>query len=353
MHDKHGGDIWSAARQMGVNPSQILDFSSNLNDDMVTIPEGIIGNRDLITPYPDPDTGRYKGNLSAYLGVPAENIVLGPGLTNLIYRFCHFLRGKRAVIVEPAFSEYERAATINDMEVTKIRFSQNLLKDLDDLEFDALFIASPSNPVGNLMDTEYLKDLESLAVRKGSIVFLDEAFAEFAWGYDWHINLKTAVSGRNLVVGRSLTKAVGLASLRLGYLIAPREIADVISMNMEPWAIPQDVLTFLQNFDFSQFEKLPAVTRERRDTFINDLKGKGFKLVGDPRANFILLELPENVEWQRLDSFLRSRLILVKFLQIDSGEKINMRVSVKRPEKNRILAGYLEEFMRNVEDASR
>ena len=84
----HGGNIWSAARRFGVTAGELLDFSSNLNDFPVSYPEGILGNLELLRAYPDPDHRIYTENLAAYLGVSSDNIILGPGLTHIIYKFC-------------------------------------------------------------------------------------------------------------------------------------------------------------------------------------------------------------------------------------------------------------------------
>ena len=76
----HGGNIWSAARRLGVTAGELLDFSSNLNDFPVSYPEDILGNLELLRAYPDPDHRIYLENLAAYLSVSSENILLGQAI---------------------------------------------------------------------------------------------------------------------------------------------------------------------------------------------------------------------------------------------------------------------------------
>ncbi len=346
MKTDHGGNIWNAARQMGVDPFDILDFSSNLNDCQVEIPQGILGRRDLITPYPDIETARYLGPYSRYAGIPVDSILPGPGLTYLIYRFCQAHAGSTALIVEPSFSEYEGACQAAGMKIVRILSDPDMMQKIAAMDFNIIFLASPSNPVGDIIEPQVLDRIVLTAERKGALVFLDEAFADLASGYDRFFAVKLALQSDHLIVGRSLTKLIGLASFRMGFLIGRAMELSRIRNVMEPWTLGQDALEFMRQFNFSQFRDLPETIRRWRKELVDYMEANRFRVAGDPRANFISVRLPPEVEWEDLNGFLLRRRILVKFLLSSSHGGVLMRVAVKSPQKNAVLMASITEYLK-------
>lgn len=346
MKADHGGNIWKAARQLGTEPEEILDFSSNLNDGKVVIPQGIIGRHDLLVPYPDTDAAPYLGNYSRYVGAPVENILPGPGLTYLIYRFCQAHIGSRAIIVEPSFSEYAGGCEASGINAVRILSDPDMVQKISGMDFDIIFLASPSNPVGDIVAPATLESLISIAEKKGAKVFLDEAFADFASGYDRFLSVRRALESGSLIIGRSLTKVTGMASLRLGFLIGSIKELQRIREVMEPWPLGQDVLEFLRSFDFNQFKNLPETTEKWRSDLIRYMTRNRFRIVGDPRANFISVTLPPEISWKDFHRFLLHRRILVKFIDTGIQSGPVMRVAVKSPEKNAVLMDAITQYLR-------
>lgn len=350
MKTDHGGNIWSAARRTGLSPREIIDFSSNINDGPVEIPEKILGRRDLLIPYPDLDTAQYLGAYSLYAGVPAGNILPGPGLTYLIYRFCQAHSGTAAVIVEPSFSEYEGACQAAGINALRILSDPDMMQKIAGMDFGIIFLASPSNPVGDIIVPSMLERIVSTAEKKGAIVFLDEAFADLASGYDREFSVKLALRSDNLIVGRSLTKLIGMASFRMGFLIGRAMELQRIRDVMEPWSLGQDALEFLKEFNFSQFSDLPETIRRWRTELVEFMEANRFRVAGDPRANFISVRLPPEIQWDDLDIFLMKRKILVKFVTSVSHGGVLMRVAVKSPQKNAVLMNAISEYLRRGVD---
>lgn len=343
----HGGDIWSAARRLGVTAGELLDFSSNLNDFPVSYPQNILGNLGLLRAYPDPVQRVYTDNLAAYVGVSSDNVLLGPGLTHMIYKFCQASRSRGAIILDPSFSEYVAACAASSIPVYHFSSIPDILEAPPGKNYDTVFMASPSNPVGNVISWASLQKILSAAEDGNFTVFLDEAFADFASGYDRIRACREAVENPNLIVGRSLTKLFGLASLRLGFIVCSRENMHRISGVMEPWSVGQDALEFLSAMNYGQFADLPEITARERIWMTSALSSLGFHIVGDPRANYFVARIPGTIDGQLLESFLNKRKILVKLMDDVDGAGKFIRIAVKRHEYNMILVESLTSFMKS------
>ena len=346
----HGGNIWSAARRFGVTAGELLDFSSNLNDFPVSYPEGILGNLELLRAYPDPDHRIYTENLAAYLGVSSDNIILGPGLTHIIYKFCQASRSSGTLIIDPSFSEYEAACSASSIPVYHAGSIQDILEAHSGRNYDIIFLASPSNPVGNTITWADMQVILSAAEKSNFTIFLDEAFADFASDYDRTRACREATENPNLVVGRSLTKLFGLASLRLGFMVCSGENIDRISGVMEPWSVGQDALEFVSAMNYEQFSDLPDITARERLWMTSALSSLGFSTVGDPRANYFVVRIPDVVDGQMLEAFLNARNILVKMMDDIQGVGKFCRIAVKRHDYNVVLVESFRSFMRSLGD---
>jgi histidinol-phosphate aminotransferase len=192
--------------------------------------------------YPDPYQWPLKFELAKIKGVPAENIFIGNGsdeVIDLLYRiFCN--PGKDNVVVcPPTYGMYEVSAGINDVEVRKALlkddFQLNLesIMNLTDAHTKLLFICSPNNPTGNSMDRA---DVEWLLNNFPGLVVVDEAYINFARQKSF---IQELTEYPNLVVMQTLSKAWGLAALRLGIAFASAAIIDLFNKVKPPYNVNQ------------------------------------------------------------------------------------------------------------------
>lgn len=190
--------------------------------------------------YPDPLQLTLKEKLSKIKGVPVENIFLGNGsdeAIDILFRaFCN--PGKDNVIIcPPTYGMYEVSANINDVEVRKINLLENFqldiekISEINDGNTKLIFVCSPNNPTGNSIDRE---DIEIILNNFEGIVVIDEAYINFA-------RQKTFISELmeypNLVVLQTLSKAWGLAGLRVGLAFASQQIIDVFNKVKPPYNV--------------------------------------------------------------------------------------------------------------------
>ena len=192
--------------------------------------------------YPDPHQKALKEQLSAIKGLPAENIFLGNGsdeAIDLLFRvFCTPGRDN-AVAIEPSYGMYGVAADINDIPMRSVPLGEDfslpaeeLLRACDE-RTKLLFVCSPNNPSGNAFAPA---ELEALVRCFPGIVVLDEAYADFSAKGSLRAKV---LQYPNLVILQTLSKAYGLAGLRLGMAFADAYIIRLMSMVKYPYNINQ------------------------------------------------------------------------------------------------------------------
>ena len=192
--------------------------------------------------YPDPLQLKVKDKLSEVKGVPAGNIFIGNGsdecIDILIRAFCE--PGKDNIIIcPPTYGMYEVSANINDVYIKKVPLTADFLLDLPALEeavddnTKIIFLCSPNNPTGNSLNRD---DLEVILNNYWGIVALDEAYINFSRFRSFTQELEDYP---NLVVMQTLSKAWGLAALRVGLAFASEPIINVMNKVKPPYNINQ------------------------------------------------------------------------------------------------------------------
>ncbi|MCU0637946.1 MAG: histidinol-phosphate transaminase [Methanothrix sp.] len=218
--DEAGPDPFQEARRLGIRPEDMIVLSRNENA-YGTSPAVRAALQDApLNRYPD--SLPFLQALSKYTGCPEDWIVAGAGMDEIIATVCRIFLGPgdRALIPYPTYNFYAVAAQLCGARPEyRPRTAGFAVEAAVPAGVKMAFLCSPNNPTGNSLSEENVR-----AVVEGTdgIVFLDEAYVEFAGE-----SLSRLVrEHENLIVGRTLSKAFGLAGLRLGYAIAPPWIAE-------------------------------------------------------------------------------------------------------------------------------
>lgn len=186
--------------------------------------------------YPDPRQRKLKNRIGKIKNIASGKIFLGNGsdevIDLLIRAFCEPARDK-IMIMPPTYGMYQVCADINNVEVLKVALTRDFKIDFKNV-FDQIdeflrliFICSPNNPTGNLMDRS---DIESILQKTKGLVVVDEAYIDFASQESLISNLSDYP---NLIIMQTLSKAWGLASLRLGMAFADPFLSNVLT-NIKP-----------------------------------------------------------------------------------------------------------------------
>jgi threonine-phosphate decarboxylase len=237
---KHGGDVYGLARSLGLGLQDLLDFSANINP--LGFPPGLAGvvSQTLadIVHYPDRRCHELTEALAAYHGLSPGEILVGNGSTELIYLIARFLEPRRALVVAPAFSEYEQALSVAQIPVDFLltREDRNFTLDgpLDPGEASLVFLANPASPSGALLSPDHLLPVVASLDAAGVYLALDEAFVDFVE----EASLKIVLGQfPHLVILRSFTKFFGIPGMRLGYLLAAPALIERLAAVQEPWSV--------------------------------------------------------------------------------------------------------------------
>ena len=192
--------------------------------------------------YPDPLQHEIKRKLSHIKGVLPRNIFLGNGSDEAIdILFRAFCRPgiDNVILVPPTYGMYEVSANINDVAVKKINLTEDFQLNLEgiaeaiDTNTRLIFLCSPNNPTGNSLRRE---DVETVLANFNGLVVIDEAYINYSRQKTF---IQELTEYGNLVVLQTLSKAWGLAGLRLGMAFASEEIIEVFNKIKPPYNINQ------------------------------------------------------------------------------------------------------------------
>ncbi len=341
----HGG-IYSIK-----NPtSGLIDFSSNINPLGFSslVSRQIKKKLGTISQYPDSDAVMLKKSLSWYTKIPANNIVVGNGATEIIYNFCHaFLNKKTSVLIPiPTFGEYEAAVKLFGANILFFK-TMNLQNDLNNFlikipKNGCVFICNPNNPTGILLSKGKLLDIIKNAKKKSTIVFVDESFIELVPDSDQSV-IASIKKYDNLFVLRSMTKSFGLAGIRVGYAISSKKIISTLNKLKNPWNVSGLAqyaagAALCHAFYLQKARKL--IKKESQFLRNSISKLDGFEC-HDAAANFILIKTKQKSK--NLQKKLLRKKILIRDCSTFRGLDFNyIRIAVKTRKQNQILVKALE-----------
>lgn len=295
--------------------------------------------------YPDPLQYQVKMRLSAIKGVPARNIFLGNGsdeAIDILFRsFCN-PGVDNVILVPPTYGMYEVSANINDIATKKVNLTAEYQLNLEgiaeaiDKNTKLIFICSPNNPTGNSINRD---DIETLLANFSGLVIVDEAYINFSRQKTF---IQELTEYANLVVLQTLSKAWGLAGLRMGMAFASEEIIEVMNKVKPPYnvneASQQLALQALQNID--QVNGWIRETLAERDKLVLKLKDMQFVLDIYPSdANFILVK---TTDANGIYNFLVEHGIIVRNRNKVELCEGSLRITIGTPAENQKLLETLQ-----------
>ena len=190
--------------------------------------------------YPDPLQEDLKKKIAKVKGVPAENIFLGNGsdeAIDLIYRIFCEPRVDNVVAIAPTYGMYEVCADINDVEYRPVLLNEDFQLDADklleacDAHTKVIWICSPNNPTGNLLERQ---QIEKVLTTFQGIVVIDEAYSDFAQERPFRYEL---ANYPNIVVLNTFSKAWACAAIRLGMAFASNDIISLFNKVKYPYNV--------------------------------------------------------------------------------------------------------------------
>ena len=342
----HGSNPQYLYEAMGLElPNPYIDFSANINPlgPPPALKEKWHDFFQEINVYPDPFATQLKERIAESVRTSIDSILIGNGGADLITLLARMLAGKKVVIVEPTFSEYEQACLTNKCEVVYHQLVEpNFGLNPEELEVslknaDALFLCNPNNPTGIQYPASTMISIIEECEKQKCLVILDEAFFDFLLEYDSLVPYINRFS--NLIILRSLTKMFAIPGIRLGYLIAQPSIVSALFDLQSHWSTNTIALLAgeicLQNEPFIiETQEYIRCERERLFAFF---KQQGF-IVSASQVNFYLLQDPHLKDQFPLFEFLLHQGIIPRHTFNFPGlEGRWLRFAIKQSEENNRL----------------
>jgi histidinol-phosphate aminotransferase len=297
--------------------------------------------------YPDPLQYDLKKRITEIKGVPPRNIFIGNGsdeAIDILFRsFCN-PGVDNVVLVPPTYGMYEVSANINDIEIRKVSLTEEYQLNVEgiaeavDKNTKLIFICSPNNPTGNSINRD---DIQTVLANFRGIVVVDEAYINFSRQKSF---IQELTEYANLVVMQTLSKAWGLAGLRVGMAFASEEIIEVMNKVKPPYNVNESsqqlALAALANV--GQVNEWIKETLAQRDRLVLALKDLEFVVDIYPSdANFILVK---TTNANGIYDFLVKQGIIVR-----NRSKVELcegclRITVGTPDENTILQQTLQNY---------
>ena len=297
--------------------------------------------------YPDPHTSELRQAIAAYRNVKVENIFTGNGsdeAIDLIIRMVCTPGKDSIVITPPTYGMYKVSAGIHDVEVKEAALNVDFSLDVNlTLETSKnskiIFLCSPNNPTGNLLNQESI--IQIIENFEGLVV-VDEAYIDFCSS---STVLPLLNKYPNLIVLQTLSKAFGLAGLRLGLAFASPEIIDFF-MRIKP---PYNINKLTQKYALDAFGKVSEVEKraeaiiEERDRLMDALLSlEGVEKIHPSDANFFLAIVENAYDVYRK---LASKGVIVRYRGDQLHCENGLRISVGTRRENDALINVLKEVL--------
>lgn len=287
--------------------------------------------------YPDPQQILLKTKLATLKQVLPDQILLGNGSDEVLDLLCRaFCEPNQDAVLTltPTYGMYGVLANLNAIENQAVTLNSKFQIKIDDVlkaiqsNTKMIFICSPNNPSGNLLDT---KAIEGILEAFGGLVVIDEAYIDFTDSKSW---IERLSEFPNLVVTQTLSKAYGLAGIRLGICYASTDIISVLNKIKPPYNI--NLLT--QNAAFEGISNQENTKKQidmilsEREKLIQNLNNLSFvKTIFPSDANFILIRVD--------DANMRYTQLIAKGIIVRNrhGQPLCdhcLRITVGTPEEN-------------------
>ena len=295
--------------------------------------------------YPDPQQNLVKAALAKIKNVSREQLLLGNGsdeVLDLIFRvFCE-PKVDTVIVLPPTYGMYEVLANTNDVKILNISLLDNYQPNVDEIlkaqnsQTKLLFLCSPNNPTANSFNAD---KIETLIKKFTGIVVIDEAYIDFSSQESWIGRLNEFP---NLIVIQTLSKAYGLAGIRLGACYSSTKIISVLNKIKPPYNVnqltQQTALKALQNSIKTNNEI--AIIISERNKLIIDLEEISFIVKVYPSdANFLLVKVDNAIV--RYNQLVEHKIIVRNRTNLPLCENC-LRFTVGTKEENKKLMNTLK-----------
>lgn len=300
----HGSDLEKIEMIYHIKKEDITSFSANVNPLGVSplLRETLTAHIDSITTYPDREYTSLRKCIAGYTDTDHENILVGNGSTELISLFIQLEHPKKALIIGPTYSEYEREISLGGGSCLYYPLREDCDFFLDISHFisqlnehiDLLVICNPNNPTSTAIPRSDMRKILDACKQYDIFVMVDETYVEFAPNYEKITAVPLANYYNNIIILRGTSKFFAAPGLRLGYAITGnRDLIKSINTRKNPWTINSlaAVAGELMFTDTTYIEETRSLIAGERNRMYEALQADENYKIYKPVANFMLAKI--------------------------------------------------------------
>jgi histidinol-phosphate aminotransferase len=344
-----GRNIEEVARSYGIDERDVVKMASNENC-LGPSPKAVAAIKkaaDSVHLYPSVDAIELREELASHYRLPVGNIVTGPGMDGVMETLLRvFLdKGDESVIPLPTFSYYENITGFSSARPVYSTRKPDYGIDIEDIlgkvgkRTRFIFITSPNNPTGNATP---VKDIKAVAGSVECLVFVDEAYVDFAG----KSALGMVKKYDNVIVGRTMSKAWGLAGLRIGYAFVPDWVTGEYLKAATPHSLSRVSIAAAIGalHDTEHYKRSIETARAGRKYLRENIPFKTFP----SEANFILMDVSPMKAGHVVKECMKRGIILRDCSSFRGMGDTFIRVTVGTPAQNARLVEALNDISGGV-----
>lgn len=300
----HGSDLETIEKVYGIKKEDIVSFSANVNPLGISpkLKNTLAERIDAIMSYPEREYTTLRKCIADYVHNDISDIIVGNGSTELISLFIQIMHPKKALIVGPTYSEYEREVSLGGGSTLYYRLEEdnNFMLDIPALDkelasdVELLIICNPNNPTSSAITRSDMRKILDICKKKGIFVMVDETYVEFAEDILKITSAPLTGYYNNLIILRGISKFFAAPGLRLGYAVCGNaDLIKEINQRKNPWTINSlaAIAGEIMFTDEEYIRETRALIAKERSRICSILStNKNIKYF-TPTANFILIKI--------------------------------------------------------------
>ena len=300
----HGSDLEKIEDIYHIKKEDIISFSANVNPLGVSpkLRKTLTDKIDAITTYPDREYTSLRKCIGNYVNADYNHIIVGNGSTELISLFIQIMHPKKAVMIGPTYSEYEREVSLGGGSSLYYRLNEedDFKLDLKSLEnelrpeVDLLVICNPNNPTSSAIKSDDMRKILDICKQRDIFVMVDETYVEFAHDMEKITAIPLTEYYNNILILRGISKFFAAPGLRLGYAVCGNEdLLKEINKRKNPWTI-NSLAVIAGEIMFSDdeyIERTKSLISSERKRVCDVLYECTNVKVFPPVANFVLVKI--------------------------------------------------------------
>ena len=354
MHTKpefHGSDLEKIAAYYHIDQNSIIKFGANVNPLGISpaVKADLAEHLDIISSYPDRDYTSLKETIGSYCHADPAHIVVGNGSTELISLLISQRASKKALVLGPTYSEYERELSITGgtMQYYNLKDTEDFVLSISDLiqtidadpAIDLLVICNPNNPTSSAIMCTDMEQILSACKTRNVFVMIDETYVEFAPEVDKITAIPLVESYDNFMVIRGLSKFFAAPGLRFGYgITSNQKFLEMLKIHQNPWSVNSIAAyageRMLKDTDY--IKKTWNLIHSERQRLYTILDNTLYLKVYPAYANFILVRILKEglTSFDVFEAAIKEHMMIRDCSSFESLNGEYIRFCIMNPEDN-------------------